>query len=186
MIQVLVSSFFVVTVLASSLLYADTSDSTGNIGGFSIEKVRDFTQDDRSTDPLTDSLGTKVSSKQKETSYAIVLLRIIGSLVLIVALIYMVMFLIRKSGLTGGSARIGGGSGSMDILEVLPLGQNRTAILFRVMDTVYLCSQTQTNISLLDKIEGQRAVELLTSAKGSSTVVHFKEAFNQFVSRMKK
>ncbi|MBN1127346.1 MAG: flagellar biosynthetic protein FliO [Chitinispirillaceae bacterium] len=186
MIQFVVKTLFVAAILAFPLAHADESEASGNIGDFSIEKVRDFSKDSRSTDPLIDSSGAKASTSVKETGYGIVLLRIIGSLVLIVALIYLVIFLLRKAGLTGGSARVGGGSGSMDVLEVLPLGQNRNAVLFRVMDTVYLCSQTQTAISLLDKIEGQRAIELLTSSKGSSTVVHFKEAFNQFISRMKK
>ena len=41
----------------------------------------------------------------------------------------------------------------MDVLEVLPFGQNRNAILIRVMDSVYLLGQTPNSIVLLEKIE---------------------------------
>jgi flagellar biogenesis protein FliO len=180
-----------VGILCVFAFIAYPQDSVPNksrgIGNFSIEKVRDL-----STDPGALTTGNDSASAMKKavnktaTSYTVVMLRIIGSLVLIISLIYLVTWLMRKTGLAGSSKRVGGGGGSMDIIEVLPLGQNRNAVLFRVMDTVYLCGQTQTNIALIDKIEGQRAVDILTSSKGTSTVVHFKEAVNHFISRMKK
>jgi flagellar biosynthetic protein FliO len=162
-------------------------EKSGGIGNFSIEKVRDLSANPASLTAVNDSVSpVKKAAEKGAADYTIIMLRIIGSLVLIIALIYLVTWLMRKFGLAGTSTRVGGGGGSMDVLEVLPLGQNRNAVLFRVMDTVYLCGQTQTNIALIDKIEGPRAAEILTSSKGTSTVVHFKEAVNHFISRMKK
>lgn len=154
-----------------------------SIGKFDINKVRELSADPTATSPQTGEINTS-KVKKETTNIAFMTLRIIGSLALIIALIFGVSWLIRKSGL-GGTSKLGSG-GSMDMLEVLPLGQHRNVVLFRVMDTVYLCSQTPSAIALLDKIEGQRAADLLTSSKGSSTVVKFKDAFNQFVSRIKK
>jgi flagellar biogenesis protein FliO len=154
-----------------------------SVGKFDINKVRELSADPSATSPQTDQIDDG-KLKKETTNIAMTTLRIIGSLALIIALIFGVSWFIRKSGLTGTSKI--GGSGSMDMLEVLPLAQHRNIILFRVMDTVYLCSQTPSTIGLIDKIEGQRAADLLTSSRGASTVVKFKDAFNQFVSRIKK
>lgn len=167
-----------------SIAYAQEQDrNERSIGKFDINKVRELSADPKATSPQTGEISAG-KIKKETTNIVFTTLRIIGSLALIIALIFGVSWLIRKSGLTG-SSRIGGG-GAMDMMEVLPFGQHRNVVLFRVMDTVYLCSQTPSAITLLDKIEGQRAVDLLTSSKGSSTVVKFKDAFNQFVSRIKK
>jgi len=156
------------------------------IGKFDISKVRELSVDPKATMPQTEAMSSGTEKTKKETANLVfVMLRIIGSLALIIGLIYGVTWLIRKSGLSGRRSKVGG-NGAMDIMEVLPLGQNRNVVMFRVMDTVYLCSQTPSAIALIDKIDGQRAVDLLTSSKGSSTVVKFKDAFNQFVSRIKK
>lgn len=181
-----------ITVLIISLcIISNAQDSlppkaSRGIGTFSIEKVRNFSTDPKATAPANDTAAVRSVKEKSAASYTIIVFRIIGSLALIVGLIYLVMWLMRKSGLAGSSKRVGGGSGTMDVIEVLPLGQNRNAVLFRVMDTVYLCGQTQSSMALLDKIEGPRAVEILTSSKGASTVVHFKEAVNHFLSRMKR
>lgn len=74
----------------------------------------------------------------------------------------------------------------MDVLEILPFGQNRTITMVRVMDAVYLLGQTPQSIVLLEKIEGQKAIDLIASSKGGSSIVQFKDAFNSFLSKMKK
>jgi flagellar biogenesis protein FliO len=189
MIKGVLTSAFGVLCVCVFIAYPEDSvpDKSRGIGNFSIEKVRDLSTDPRALTMVNDSATpVKKAVEKGAANYTVIMLRIIGSLVLIIGLIYLVTWLMRKTGLAGGSTRVGGGGGSMDVIEVLPLGQNRNAVLFRVMETVYLCGQTQTNIALIDKIEGQRAVEILTSSKGTSTVVHFKEAVNHFISRMKK
>ena len=183
----ILSFLLVHLILALSVVGQDSTATTARgIGSFSIEKVRLFSSDSRVSAADSTSVASVRGSDKTATNYTIIIFRIIGTLALIIGLIYLVMWLMRKAGLASGSTRVGGGGGSMDVLEILPLGQNRNAVLFRVMDTVYLCGQTPSHIALIDKFEGQRAAELLTSNKGPSTVVHFKEAVNNFIARMKK
>jgi flagellar biogenesis protein FliO len=177
------ATFFVGTTIAATDQPAGT-DERQNIGSFDINKVRELSKASQPSTPTGSSTAPEVARKEPQ-NYTFVTLRIIGSLAIIVLLIFGVAKLLRKSGL-GGSSRRRGGGGSMDVLEVLPIGQNRNVVMFRVMDTVYLCGQTVSNIALIDKIDGPRAAELLTSSKGPSTVVQFKEAFNQFIGKMKK
>ncbi|MBN2036807.1 MAG: flagellar biosynthetic protein FliO [Chitinispirillaceae bacterium] len=182
---VLVTGYVVILVCANALSAQDHGQLETDVGNFSISKVRDLAIDAKAIDVVRDTAAGQKSAANQATNYTLIIFRIFGSLIVIIALIYLVSWLIRKSGVGGGTSRIGGG-GSMDVLEVLPLGQNRHAVLLRVMDTVYLCGHTQSNISLIDKIEGQRAVEIMTAGKGASTVVQFKEAFSQFMTKIKK
>jgi hypothetical protein len=55
------------------------------------------------------------------------------------------------------------------------------------MDTVYLLGQTPTSIVLLEKIEGQKAIDLIASSKGGGgSVMQFKDVFNNFMGKNKK
>jgi len=101
----------------------------------------------------------------------------------LIAAILALAWLTRKGGIAGGS-KLGGGS--MDTLEVLPLGQNKSVLLVRVVDAVYVLAQTAGAITVLEKIEGQRALEIISSSKGLVSMTKFKDAFNQFVGKLKK
>jgi flagellar biogenesis protein FliO len=94
-----------------------------------------------------------------------------------------VAWIVKKVGIAGASRL---GTGSMDVLEVLPFGQNRAAVLIRVLDAVYLLGQTPGSIVLLEKIEGQKAIDLIASTKGGTSIVQFKDAFNNFIGKIKK
>ena len=131
----------------------------------------------------TDGQFPAIPFSQPE-NYAIVILRMIGYLAIVLIVIFAVAWIIRKIGLVGTS-KVGGG-GSMDIIEVLPFGQNRNAVLIRVADTVYLLGQTPESMVLLEKIEGQKAIDLIASTKSGTSVMNFKEAFNSFIGKMKK
>jgi flagellar biogenesis protein FliO len=74
----------------------------------------------------------------------------------------------------------------MDILEALPLGQNRNVMLVRVADRVYLLAQTANQISVLDTLTGEKALELISSSKGIVSISQFKDVFNTFMGKMKK
>jgi flagellar biogenesis protein FliO len=85
-----------------------------------------------------------------------------------------------------GVSKVGGGN-NMDTIEAIYFGQNRGAVLIRVADVVYLLGHTPENIVLLEKIEGDKAVELIaSSSKSGSTVMSFKDAFNNFMGKMKR
>jgi len=151
------------------------------IGSFDIERVNDDIAAGADT-ALADAASIAGFTSQPE-SFAIVLLRITGFLVVITALIFCAAWAVRKVGVAG-VAKVGGGN-NMDIIETLYLGQNRGAALMRVGDAVYLVGHTQENIVLLEKIEGEKAIDLIASSKGGGAM-SFKDALNNFMGKMKK
>lgn len=169
----------VIILFPSNVLAQDTS-KTGN---FDIEKVHQAVKGN-----LADSLVTKDNAETERMrttgdNYMFLVFRIIGYLILLTIIIVLVAWLLKRFGITGAS-RIG--SGTMDLLESLQIGQNRSVILVRVMDSILVLSQTSQNITLLEKIEGNRAVELIASTKGGTSIVHFKDVFNNFIGKIKK
>ncbi len=179
-ILLLLAVTFVIFFFASISLAQDTS-KTGN---FDIIKVQQAVKAD-----LADSLNVTTDNAEADhippvrDNYLFIVLRIIGSLILLTIIIMLVVWLLKRFGFTG-SSRIG--SGAMDMLESLPVGQNRSIILVRVMDTVLVLSQTTQNITLLEKIEDNKAVELIASTKGGTSIVQFKDVFNNFIGKIKK
>jgi flagellar biosynthetic protein FliO len=159
-------------------IYSQTPKS--GTGDFDIKKVQQALFDQKDS-----SIGEAAPiAKAKPENYAFVIFRIMFYLGLVIVVIFGVGWIVKKTGIAN-SSKIGGG-GSMDILEALQFGQNRNAILVRVMDTVYLLGQTPSSIVLLEKIEGQKALDLIASSKGGGSVMQFKDAFNTFLGKMKK
>lgn len=164
---------------------SDTLAQRSKVGDFDIRKVQEAVETDME-DSVTQEIYPADQSGRTQPltdNYLMITLRIIGYLVLLTLIIILVIWGMKRLGLTGTS-RIGGGS--MDLLEALPIGQNRSLILVRVMDAVYVLAQTAQNITLLEKIEGDKAVELIASTKGGTSIVQFKDVFNNFIGKIKK
>jgi len=158
-----------------------------NIGTFDINKVTQAVENAGTSGISADSqksshTSSPIESKVRE-NWTLVSLRIGLYLFLTIVAIFGVIWGIKKIGLSGRS-RIGGGS--MDVLEALPIGQNRSIILVRVVDKVYLIGQTPQEISVLETIEGQKALELISSTKGVVSIAQFKDVFNNFMGKFKK
>ncbi|MCL2183578.1 MAG: flagellar biosynthetic protein FliO [Chitinispirillia bacterium] len=151
------------------------------IGSFDLEKVNDDVAS--GADTALAGAASVAGYTGRTENYAIVLLRITGSLVIITAVILCIAWAVRKIGVAGVS-KVGGGS-NMDVIETLYLGQNRGAALMRVGDTVYLVGHTPENIVLLEKIEGDKAIGLIASSKSGGTA-GFKDVLNNFMGKMKK
>ncbi|MCU0610082.1 MAG: flagellar biosynthetic protein FliO [Chitinispirillaceae bacterium] len=179
--NILILTFAAVFIAIFSAGAQDKRD----IGGFDIDKVREFSSKQETAPPAISAESEKSAVRKAPQNYTLVILRIIGSLGIIIALILGLLWLLKKAGLAG-TARRGGGGGSMDVLEAVSLGPNRNVVLVRVRDMVYVCGSTVSSVTLLDKLDGAKATELLASEKGPSTVVQFKDAFNQFLSKVKK
>ena len=144
------------------------------LGSFDIHKVQSA---------LGDSTLGGVPAPRPVGIFFIVV-RIVVSLAFLTAVIVGLLWFMKKSGFTGNS-RIGGG-GAMDVLEVLPLGQNRSIVLVRLMDTVLVVAQTGGHTALLDRIEGPKALELMaTNREGNVDMAHFKDVFNSFLDKIK-
>lgn len=169
------SYFLIFIVLCfSQFLYSNTTPSTGN---FDIEKVREAAS--LSEDSF--SKGESYNPTSEKYNIMSLTLRITFILLLLIIGLLGVSWFLKKNTKTLSSR-----SGTMDIIETLPLGQNRALTLVRVTDIIYILAHTSNNIEVIDKIEGQRALDILSSSKGGVSFMTFKEAFNNFMEKFKK
>jgi flagellar biogenesis protein FliO len=168
-----------VLVLFSVCYAQNQQNETGN---FDFKKLQEAISNQSDTQ-LSQNSSAPDKAKKESESYIWVVFRITLYLAIVIGVIFLVAWIVKKAGI--GNSRIGG-AGNMDILEVLQTGQNRNTMLIRVMDAVYLIGQTQNTIVLLEKIEGQKAIDLIASSKGGGTVMQFKDVFNNFMGKMKK
>ena len=124
--------------------------------------------------------------KQEEmsnTGIGLLIARISLYLALLVALIFLIGWIARRSGMAGGSRP---GGGAMDVVELLPLGQNRQVVLVRVLDKIHVLAQTPNTVQHLDTLAGDQALEVLSSAKGAVSLSRFKDVFGTFMQKMKR
>ncbi len=172
-----------VIMVCSTFFAHEPAAQKSKTGDFDITKVHEAVKSDIRDSVSPDIYNDDAQDKPISDNYFFLSMRIVGYLILIALLIGTALWFIKKMGLSGTS-RIGGGS--MDLLEALPIGQNRSLILVRVMNTVYVLAQTPQNITLLETIEGEKAVELIASTKGGTSIVQFKDVFNNFIGKIKK
>lgn len=107
-------------------------------------------------------------------------LRITLFLIVIAVLLFAAAWLLRRLGLAG-SSRPGGGA--MEVLEGLPLGQNRTLVLARVADKVYLIGLTPQQMLHVETFEGEKALEVISNTRGGVSITKFKDVFNSFMGK---
>lgn len=133
---------------------------------------------------FADSMLTGTSSPMRSESVGLgtLVVRIAGYLALVAVLILAIAWFLRKSGARGRSP-VGGAT---DIVENVPIGQGRNVTLVRIQDTILVVGHTPHTVALLDRIEGQKAVELIAATKGGTSVEQFKDVFSTFVGKMKK
>lgn len=181
-------SFIFIALLFAGTAYAQPKEGIGN---FDIEKVRRAVIDpngpaavdtDRAS-AASASAPQTTATKTEKVNLGWLIVRLCFYFALIIGAILFVTWGIKRLGLAGRSKIRGG---SMDVLEALPLGQNRNVLLVRVTDKVYLLAQTQNQITVLDTITGEKALELISSSKGVVSIMQFKDVFNNFMGKMKK
>jgi flagellar biosynthetic protein FliO len=155
-----------------------------DIGSFDIAKVRQAVVDQQTG--AADTAHAQHPRAVKGESWAAILLRIAGYLALVVMLILGLFWVLRKTGVVGlASSAARASPASMDVLESLTLGQGRTVVLVRIHDSVLVLAQTTQNVTLLDKLEGPKAIEVIAATRGTS-VGQFKDMFSTFLGKMKK
>ncbi len=121
-------------------------------------------------------------SKSETIGFGTLVVRIAGYLALVAVLILGIAWFLRKSGARGRSPA----GGAIDIVENISIGQGRNVTLVRIQDTILVVGHTPHTVALLDRIEGQKAVELIAATKGGTSVEQFKDVFSTFVGKMKK
>ena len=174
-----------IVILLAALAFGQ-SDSNKTISSFDINKVRQaLGAVDSGTAVVAVSPATNTAAAPKRTpvNVTLVILRIVGWLALFTLVFVGLAWGIKKLGLAGKS-KLGGG-GAMDLLEVLPLGQNRSVMLVRILDKVYAVGQTPQTINLLTAFDETTSVKLITSAK-SVSLTQFKDAFAHFMGKLQK
>jgi flagellar biogenesis protein FliO len=159
------------------LLWSYTYALPEGIGDFDIEKVRKAALGVDSVQQQTNENSTQ------RTDISKVIVRITVYLGIIITLILFIAWLLRQNAL---KTVVRGGGGAMDVIETLPIGQNRMIFMVRVMDEIYLLSQTTVNIAVIEKISGQKALDIIASSKGGGAIIHFKDALNNFMGKIKK
>lgn len=174
----------IVTCITLAAAPAHAQSGRGADHGFNMgELQRELREFDRNAAADSGAAASETAAPRPHESFAFTIARVAGYLALVVGLIVVLAWLARRSGLAG-SSRLGGGS--MDLLETLPLGQNKSVALVRIADAVFVLGQTANSVAVLDKIEGDKAVELISSSKGIVSMTKFKDAMNVFLNRMKK
>ena len=173
-------ALFFMALCFSGPVYGQAKDGIGN---FDIEKVRRAVIDPGAPVGADSGAAATPAIKQEKANVGWLITRIGLYLAFIIGAIFLTIWAIKRLGLVGRS-KIGGGS--MDLLEALPLGQNRTIVLVRVTDRVYVLAQTPNQISVLDTLTGEKALELISSSKGVVSISQFKDVFNTFMGKMKK
>ena len=162
-------------ILTSVFIAGTIGAGNEDIGGFDIEKVRNAAMHD-------DTLGNAQSPAAERENLTAVVIRITLYLGVVILLIIGITWIFRRN----GQGVPGGTGGAMDIIETLPTGQNRMILMVRVMDEIYMLSQTASNITMIDKIGGQKALDIIASSKSGGTIINFKDAFNNFMGKIKK
>jgi flagellar biogenesis protein FliO len=124
------------------------------------------------------------NSEEVRGSVLSVVIRIFVYLLIVIVLILVIARVFKKVGLPGTVRN--NRAGSMDLLEILPLSQNRNISMIRIVDAVYVIGQSQQSMLLIEKIEGQKALELISASKDGNSIIQFKDALNTFMGKFKK
>lgn len=169
----------VMVFITGSNTSGEDAGSSGAGTGFDITILHNELQNSS----MVEGDSGVVRENEKENPIAI-LIRILLYLVLVIVLISGIAWLFKRIGLQGTIKN--NGPGSMDLLEVLPISQNRTITIIRILDAVYILGQSQGAMVLIDKVEGQKALELISTSKGGTAVTQFKDAINSFMDKFKK
>jgi flagellar biogenesis protein FliO len=116
----------------------------------------------------------------------IVILRIIGSLALVLALLAAIVWGLRKSGVLGqGVITAANQTPSMSVLEALSTGYNGAILLVRCEEQVFLVGQTPTNYTLLQELQQDVAKKVIESKGGNENVGAFKNSLANFMQNLK-
>jgi flagellar biogenesis protein FliO len=180
----IISCFTIFIIGAAVFTGATAQDSSASsTGSFDMNKLQqeiNYAQGNSAASAV-DSNGNRTAIRRE--SIGTIVVRITMYLALLLLVVGGTLWVLRKTKVVG-SSKIGGGS--MDVLEVLAIGQGRFITLVRVQDAIMVLASTGQNISLLDKIEGSKALEIIATTRGGTSIVQFKDAFQNFFGKTKK
>jgi len=119
---------------------------------------------------------------KKDVTIRNVIMRMSFYVGIIVVILLIIVWLLKKNGIREGVSE----GGASDILEIVSTGQGKSIVFMRVLDNVLVIGQTAQNMVLIDKYENEKAIEIISSSKGGSSIKQFKEVLNSFLGKSKK
>jgi flagellar biogenesis protein FliO len=126
------------------------------------------------------------SSGGNQDAVGVIVLRIVGSLVLVLALLAAVVWGVRKSGIMGqGVPTATPQTPSMSVLEALSTAYSGTILLVRCEEQVFLVGQTSSNYTLLQELQEDIAKKIIESKGGNETIGSFKNSLANFMQNLK-
>ena len=122
----------------------------------------------------------------RQDGIEVVILRIIGSLAIVLALVAGTATIIRKTGLFRQSGiNAASQTPSMSVLEALSTGLNGAVLLIRCEEQVFLVGQTQSNYTFLQELNSDTARKIIESKAGNETITSFKTSLANFMQNIK-
>jgi flagellar biogenesis protein FliO len=120
-----------------------------------------------------------------EMSPLFVVFRIIGSLVILSAIIITIVWWLRKSGV-GNNKLPEGFEPAFETLQELPISSTTSLLLVRFQNEVLLLSQTQNRIEVIKNIIGDEAKKLIAESAGGKSIGTFRANLNRYVMDIQK
>lgn len=143
---------------------------------FSMEKLNNEVKD-----PFSYS---KQDLATEKVSPVFLVFRIIGSLALLTALIFGVVWGVRKSGVLEPVAL--NTETTLELLDELSTGSGNSVVLVRFDEKVLVLGQTGSSMAVLETIEGDSATRLIARSAGGKSVGTFKANLNKYVMNLQK
>ncbi len=109
------------------------------------------------TDTATTAVATSVS-KAPETSNVAALSSIMGGLILVVAIIFLLAFIVKKLNLVQSN------QGVIKTIAMTPLGQKEKLVLVELEGQQYLLGVTSQQVNLIDKLDTNVEIETTSFA----------------------
>jgi flagellar biogenesis protein FliO len=142
---------------------------------------------------LNESMGNIVAqdsvtgntSGDNQDGIGIIILRIVGSLALVLAIVGTAAWGIRKTGLLKNAVTAANQTPSMSVLEALSTGQGGVILLLRCEEQVFLVGQTPAKYTFLQELREDVAKKIIESKGGMETIGTFKDSLANFMQNMK-
>ncbi|MCL2845196.1 MAG: flagellar biosynthetic protein FliO [Chitinivibrionia bacterium] len=155
-----------------------------NVDNFDMNRLSELAGGD-AVDLFDADMSPQFGGGNQE-SMGIILLRIVGSLALVLAIVAAAAWGVRKSGIFGkGIAAATSQTPSMSVLEALATGQGGAILLLRCEGQVFLVGQTPTNYTLLRELDAASAQKIIESKGGDVSMATFKNSLANFMQNVK-
>ena len=137
-------------------------------------------------DPAAATPDDAAFRAKESDNWGILMLKVVGWLSLVLAIIAALSWGVRKSGIFGQTAALAASqTPSMSVLEALATGQNGVILLVRCEKQVFMVGQTPARYTLLKELDDDAAAKIIESRIESDNVASFKNSLSKFMQNIK-